>query len=97
MKRKIPFVRQFKKNDELDALTARLSLLYRNGLYETKSVPKEFFAILKTGDGAKLKSYLAPYVDKMKGEKTIQYYNRCYLENESDRCYIAAVIIIFKL
>lgn len=94
IKRSIPYIHHFEKNDELDLFLKHLYFLRAStGFHE----PKEFFEIMKGDKGAEVKKYLTPYVDKMKKIGNTYFHDMCYQENEFNRCWVAGLIIKWNL
>jgi hypothetical protein len=94
IKRSIPYIRHFKKNEELDTLLKHLYFLRASTGFNE---PVEFLEIMKGDEGSKVKKYLTPYTDKMKKIGNTYFFEMCYRENESDRCWVAGLIIDWNL
>ena len=94
IRRCIPFVSGFEKNNELDALVTRLSFLRAS---TWPHVPEKFYEIMKSRDGTMIKEYLSPYTDKMRKTGSTDYMYKCYRKDEYHRCSLASLIILWKL
>jgi hypothetical protein len=86
-----PFIPLFKGDDELDKLIALLTSLYNNNLMD------EFDGVMRSKDGDRVKMYLAPYINKIKQTSNNNFYYMSYDEEESCRCYIAHLIVLWNL